>query len=127
MNERIKEMNPSGSKFNQVALRAGVGFTLIIIAAAVVLAIGLSGRNKRAYAIATVPPAGSQPVGSLTPGNTEMARTSYAPIVNRVAPAVVTIRSEGHVEAAQQLDDPELGDLFGGQTPQQHQAPQKRS
>src|SRR5215471_8956577 len=123
MNERIKKMNPSGTKFNKVALRAGVGFLLIIIAAAAVLAIGLSARNSRAHAIAAVPPA--EP---MTSGNPGLAPNSYSPIVSRVAPAVVTIRSEGHVEAAQQQqfgEDP--GDFFGGQMPQQQQAPRKRS
>jgi len=114
-------MNPSGSRFNQVALRAGVGFMLIIIAAAVVLAIGLRSRNTSAYALSTAPPAGSLPAS-----NTEMALNSYSPIVNRVAPAVVTILSEGHVEAQEQpfLDDGE--GFFGGQMPRQ-QAPRKRS
>src|SRR5262245_46174835 len=104
MNERIKKMNPSGSKFNKIALRAGVGLMVLILAAAVVLAIGLSARNTRAFTTSTVPPA-----GVLAPANTAVALNSYAPIVNRVAPAVVTIRSEGRVEAAQQqpsFDDP---------------------
>src|SRR5215472_4904779 len=121
MNERNKTMNPSGSKFNQVALRAGIGFLVIVIAAAVALAIGLRGRSTPAYAISTPPPA-----VSLTPGNTAVAPNSYAPIVSRVAPAVVTIRSEGHVEAAQQQSFGDEGDFFGGEMPQQ-QAPRKRS
>jgi len=48
--------------------------------------------------------------------------------VSRVAPAVVTILSEGHVEAAQQQsfdDDSQLPDFFGGG--QQQQAPRRRS
>jgi len=117
-------MNPGGSKFNQVALRAGIGFMLIIIAAAVVLAIGLSGRSKDARALSTVAPA-----ESLMPGNTAMAPNSYSPIVSRVAPAVVTIRSEMRAEAAQQqpfMDDPQLREFFGDQMPRQ-QAPRKQS
>ncbi len=58
------------------------------------------------------------------------ATNSYAPVVSRVAPAVVTIRSEGRARAAQQhpfLDDPQLREFFGGRTPQQPQTPQRRS
>src|SRR5215470_5983433 len=97
MNERIKKMNPSGSRFNQLALRAGVGFVLLLIVAAVGLAIGFGGRTTRAYPAANAPSG-----GSLTSANSAVALNSYSPIVSRVAPAVVTIRSEGHVEAAQQ-------------------------
>jgi len=54
---------------------------------------------------------------------------SYAPVVSRVAPAVVTIRSEGRVRAAQQhpfMDDPQLREFFGGRR-MPPQTPQRRS
>ncbi len=65
----------------------------------------------------------------IAPGNVAAAN-SYAGVVSRVAPAVVTIRSEGRARAAQQhpfLDDPQLREFFGGRIPQQPQAPQRRS
>ncbi|HKE57218.1 MAG TPA: DegQ family serine endoprotease [Pyrinomonadaceae bacterium] len=113
-------MNSSGSKFNHIALKAGVGFTLFIVAAAIVLAIGLNGRGTRAFAPSTNLPA-ELPA---TTGATEMARMSYSPIVSRVAPAVVTILSEGHVEAPQQ--QPSFGNPFGGEEEQEQQAPRRR-
>jgi Do/DeqQ family serine protease len=57
------------------------------------------------------------------------AVTSYADIVSRVSPAVVTIHSEGHVQAQQPslFDDPRLRDLFGDRLPQGQQQPRRRS
>lgn len=58
------------------------------------------------------------------------ASFSYAGVVSRVAPAVVTIRSEGRARAAQQqpfLDDPGLREFFGDRLPRQPQTPQRRS
>ena len=55
---------------------------------------------------------------------------SYADVVARVAPAVVTIRAERVVRAPRQhpfFDDPSLEDFFGGRAPrqQQQQQPQR--
>lgn len=56
------------------------------------------------------------------------ANASYADLVDRVAPAVVTIRSEKKVMAQEQTDSPfneqMLRQFFGGQIPQMKQQPQ---
>jgi serine protease Do len=55
-------------------------------------------------------------------------QTSYAAIVNRVAPAVVTVRSERRVKAAGQfpfMDDPTLRQFFGDRMPQGRQQQQQ--
>jgi serine protease Do len=55
-------------------------------------------------------------------------QTSYADLVSRVSPAVVTIRSTERARAAQQfpfMDDPTFRDFFGDRAPQQQQ-PQQR-
>lgn len=55
------------------------------------------------------------------------AATSYANVVDRVAPAVVTIRSEKKVSAQNRtmpFDDQLLRQFFGGQMPQMKQQPQ---
>ena len=55
-------------------------------------------------------------------------QTSYADLVSRVAPAVVTIRSTERVRAAQQfpfMDDPMFREFFGDRFPQQQQPPQR--
>jgi len=54
-------------------------------------------------------------------------QTSYADLVNRVSPAVVTIRSTERVRTAQQFpftDDPTFREFFGDRMPQQ-QTPQR--
>jgi Do/DeqQ family serine protease len=55
--------------------------------------------------------------------------TSYADVVSRVAPAVVTVRSEIRVRAPQQqpfMDDPFFRQFFGDRAPrEQQQAPQR--
>jgi Do/DeqQ family serine protease len=54
-------------------------------------------------------------------------QTSYASIVSRVAPAVVTVRSERRVRASQQqfpfMDDPTLREFFGDRMPRGQQPP----
>lgn len=60
-----------------------------------------------------------QPAGEVSPTG---ALFSYADVVSRVSPAVVTIRSSRRVRAPQQFqffDDPLLRQLFGGSLPQQ--------
>src|SRR5215510_1225171 len=113
-------MNSSESKLNRTVLKVGVGFMLFFVAAAIVLAIGLNGRGTRAFS-----PATNLPVELPATGTTEMARTSYSPVVSRVAPAVVTILSEGHVEAPQQ-QQPFFDNPFGGEEEQEQQAPRRR-
>src|SRR5256714_12050051 len=53
---------------------------------------------------------------------------SYADVVSKVAPAVVTIRAERRVRAPQQhpfFEDPFFQDFFGGRAPQTQQPPQR--
>ena len=56
-------------------------------------------------------------------------QTSYADLVSRVAPAVVTIRSTERSRPAQQfpfMDDPNFRDFFGDRMPQLQQQPPQR-
>ncbi|HEX8191232.1 MAG TPA: DegQ family serine endoprotease [Pyrinomonadaceae bacterium] len=68
-----------------------------------------------------------RPGGNFTlpaPGAPNVEHNSYADVVARVAPAVVTIRAERQSRAPRQhpfLDDPSLRDFFGGRQPQQEQ------
>ncbi|MCM3904064.1 MAG: DegQ family serine endoprotease [Pyrinomonadaceae bacterium] len=115
----------SGSRFRNATLRASLFVMVFSIIAGVSLAIGLNARYARASATSTIPTP-----DALTTGNTDLARNSYAPVVSRVSPAVVTIRSESRVQAAQEspsFDDPQLREFFGGRIPQQQQGPQRRS
>lgn len=56
-------------------------------------------------------------------------QSSYADLVSRVSPAVVTIRSTERARAAQQypfMDDPSFREFFGDRLPQQQQEPPQR-
>ncbi|HWO43214.1 MAG TPA: Do family serine endopeptidase [Candidatus Eisenbacteria bacterium] len=62
-------------------------------------------------------PQAAAPQRTEPPGATQPPRTSYAEVVERVAPAVVTIRSERRVRAPRQhpfFNDPFLQEFFGG-------------
>jgi serine protease Do len=89
------------------------------------LALALAGCRRGAQ-----PEQGAQPSerpGNFTlppPGAPNVEHNSYADVVARVAPAVVTIRAEKVSRVPRQhpfLDDPSLRDFFGGRQPQPEQ------
>ena len=80
------------------------------------------GQNKL-MSLTAAQPAAPAPVAS-APG----VQNSYADLVSRVSPAVVTIRSTERARAAQQfpfMDDPTFREFFGDRMPQQQQPPQR--
>ena len=75
--------------------------------------------------------AAGQPVAAGPAASGLPVQTSYASVVGRVAPAVVTVHSERRVQASQRqlpfLDDDTLRELFGNQAPRGRQTqPQQR-
>ncbi len=82
-------------------------------------------RNATSSMAATTPPTANAPVAA------GAVQSSYADVVSRVAPAVVTIHSELRVRAPQQfpfMDDPSFNQFFGnpnGRAPRQQ--PQRES
>jgi len=78
----------------------------------------------------TSDPAVSNPAGTGTPASTSPAAgpaMSYADVVSKAAPAVVTIHSQMRVRQPQQYpfgNDPSFREFFGDRTPQQ--APERR-
>jgi serine protease Do len=61
---------------------------------------------------------------SFASASAQSIQNSYADLVNRVSPAVVTIRSTERARAAQQfpfMDDPTFREFFGDRMPQQQQ------
>jgi len=80
-----------------------------------------SGQNKLMNLTSSQP---AQPAPVAAAG----VQTSYADLVSRVSPAVVTIRSTERARAAQQFpftDDPTFREFFGDRMPQQQQTPQR--
>jgi Do/DeqQ family serine protease len=67
-------------------------------------------------------------VFSFAPAYAQSIQNSYADLVNKVSPAVVTIRSTERARAAQQfpfMDDPNFREFFGDRMPQLQQPPQR--
>jgi len=65
---------------------------------------------------------------SFASASAQSIQNSYADLVNKVSPAVVTIRSTERARAAQQfpfMDDPTFREFFGDRMPQQQQTPQR--
>jgi serine protease Do len=82
-----------------------------------------SGQSKLMGLASSTQPAAPAPAASVAG-----VQTSYADLVSKVAPAVVTIRSTERARQAQQfpfMDDPSFRDFFGDRMPQQPQAPQR--
>jgi Do/DeqQ family serine protease len=68
-----------------------------------------------------------QPAVATSTTSINTSQTSYADLVSRISPAVVTIRSTERARQAQQfpfMDDPSLREFFGNGAPQQ-QAPER--
>ena len=111
-------MNNS-QRFRGASSRANM---LLSLALVVFSFASCSGQSR----LATLKPGDPAPLGVSNPGIAGV-QTSYADLVSRVAPAVVTIRSTERVRTAQQypfMDDPMFREFFGDRLPQQ-QNPQR--
>src|SRR5215208_6801641 len=85
----------------------------------VVLAFSLTACSKLASTAASISPAAADGSAAAS-DHASAAQNSYADEVSRVAPAVVTIRSERRVRAPEQfpfMDDPTFRDFFGDRAP----------
>ncbi len=99
---------------------------ILILAMLVFSVAACRDANTSTQAASSSQPAANSPVAVAG------AETSYADVVSRVAPAVVTIHSELRVRAPQQFpfsDDPLFNQLFGdrGERAPQQQQPQQRA
>jgi Do/DeqQ family serine protease len=74
------------------------------------------------FASTSDPGVNNAPINSGPPGSAAGPGISYADVVSRVSPAVITIHSEMRVRAPQQypfMDDPMFRQFFGDRVPQQ--------
>ncbi|MBV9211540.1 MAG: trypsin-like peptidase domain-containing protein, partial [Acidobacteria bacterium] len=109
------------SSYDFLRYRIGAGRRSATLAAFLIAALFIfsacANRNSTT-AVAQNPPAQFVSSSNAAPSN------SYADVVSRVAPAVVTIRSARRVRAPQQMpfaDDPMFRQFFGDRQPQQQQ------
>ncbi len=100
----------------------------IMIAFVVIFAVGACQKGSTVVSMPAASHANAAGISSAA--STAPAQNSYADVVSRVTPAVVTIRAEKRVRAPQQFpfaDDPTLRDFFGqGRRMPQQQEPQER-
>jgi Do/DeqQ family serine protease len=107
-------------------VRFAAPVSTVLVLAALALSVGGCGRQNAKMRFAST---SSDPVSSSTPNNSTANSSptgpivSYADVVSRVAPAVITIHSQLRVRAPQQfpfIDDPFFRQFFGdrGQLPQ---------
>lgn len=100
-------MNNSG-RFRGASARVNILLSLALM----VVSFASSSGQSRALALQPAEPSAGVPV----------LQTSYAELVSRVSPAVVTIRSTERARTAQQfpfMDDPQFREFFGDRLPQQ--------
>src|SRR5436189_6080719 len=106
------------SKFRDVKgafARRSILLSLVLMAAA-----GTACNNESGLVSVSTAQPGSQ-IPAITQGAAAM-QNSYADLVSRVSPAVVTIRSTERSRAPQQfpfMDDPNFREFFGDRVPQE--------
>jgi serine protease Do len=106
---------------NLVVVKMSIGVLLILAG----LLLGACSRGSSSgvrFASTSDPGINNAPINNGPPGVTALPGVSYADIVSRVSPAVITIHSEMRVRAPQQypfMDDPMFRQFFGNRVPQQ--------
>jgi len=106
-----------------VIAKGEVGILLTL--AMLVLVLGACNRgNPQGARLASTsdPSVGNAPINNGPPGSPAAPGVSYADVVSRVSPAVITIHSQMRVRAPQQypfMDDPMFRQFFGDRVPQQ--------
>ena len=101
--------------------KSQLGVLIILLA----LAFGACNRGHSQgvrFASTSDPGLSNAPINNGASGNSSVPVVSYADIVSRVSPAVITIHSEMRVRAPQQypfMDDPMFRQFFGDRLPQQ--------
>ena len=111
---------------------AGTKSVLMLVVAIFVLAACKDGSNASQVSFVPSEAVSGAPAAATTTtaSNGAPAQNSYANIVERVAPAVVTVRAASRARAPQQhpfLDDPAFREFFGDRLPQQPQQPRRQS
>ena len=98
---------------------------ILLTLAMLVLVLGACNRGNPQgvrFASTSDPGVGNAPINNGLPGNPVAPGVSYADVVSRVSPAVITIHSQMRVRAPQQypfMDDPMFRQFFGDRMPQQ--------
>ena len=98
-------------------------FLMLVLSVSFLGACNRKGSSGLKFASTSADPINNAPINSTAPTGPSGAVVSYADVVSKVAPAVITIHSQMRVRAPQQypfMDDPFFRQFFGdrGQMPQ---------
>lgn len=118
MSQEILVERPGAVKLNRLGRLACALFVSLVF-------VGCNSTGSKATEINN-PPVNFAPSTATAP--TAATQNSYADVVARVAPAVVTVRSERRSRAAQQhpfMDDPMFREFFGQRMPNMPQTPRR--
>src|SRR5882672_5326321 len=111
----------SGKQF--VIARRQLGkLSILLMLVCFLGACNRGGRSAVHFASTSDPGVNNPPINNGPPSSTTGPVVSYADVVSRVSPAVITIHSEMRVRAPQQypfMDDPMFRQFFGDRVPQQ--------
>ena len=106
---------------NLVGIKASFGVLLILVSL-LLSACSLGSSSGVRFASTSDPGINNGPINNGPPSSTAVPIVSFADVVSRVSPAVITIHSEMRVRAPQQypfMDDPMFRQFFGDRVPQQ--------
>ena len=101
--------------------KLGILFTVVVLAFSLGACKHSSGQAVH-FASSSDPGVNNAPINNGPPSNPTGPVVSYADVVSRVSPAVITIHSESRVRAPQQfpfMNDPMFRQFFGDRVPQQ--------
>ena len=96
--------------------------SILILLVFILGACNRGGSSGVHFASTSDPGVNNAPINNGPPSSTGGPVVSYADVVSRVSPAVITIHSEMRVRAPQQypfMDDPMFRQFFGDRLPQQ--------
>ena len=113
----MRDVMKSMGSFKGVVSQVNIVLSLVLV----VFSFAACSGQSRLLSFAPAQPAAPAPVSDIGAAGPQ---NSYADLVSRVSPAVVTIRSTERGRAAQQfpfMDDPTFREFFGDRMPQQQQ------
>jgi Do/DeqQ family serine protease len=127
----MNPVNPSGPpeprRRSRFGLKAGLSASALLLTGSLVGYTASVGARDSAPALAAPAPV-TAPAAGAAERTLGAGVDSYAPVVNEVAPAVVTVKSERRVRttSSQMPDDPLLRQFFGDQFRMMPQQPRER-
>ena len=110
-------------------MSSAIRFAVVLSLTIILSGVSACNRERKDFRLATTENPGANPGGPIAPNTSAMPVASYADVVAKVAPAVVTIHSSVRVRQPQQypfMDDPFFRQFFGERGEQQPPVERRR-